>query len=57
MTARLIDPRRKDGTFPFVYVPAAATDVRKTFERVRAEQQVRAPLEVRPLPRRIRIAP
>lgn len=27
----LMDPR-------FVYVPAAATDIRKTFERIRAEQ-------------------
>jgi hypothetical protein len=27
----LMDPR-------FVYVPAAATDIRKTFDRIRAEQ-------------------
>jgi hypothetical protein len=24
----------------FVYVPAAATDIRKTFDRIRAEQQL-----------------
>lgn len=32
----LLDPR-------FVYVPAAATDVRATFARIRAEQQIPQP--------------
>jgi hypothetical protein len=35
---RLFDPRRKDGSFPFEYVPAAATDVKATIARARREQ-------------------
>lgn len=53
--SRLFDPRRKDGKFPFEYVSAAATDVRKTFERVRAEQAKRqAERDARPITRLIK---
>ena len=52
--SRLFDPRRKDGTFPFEWVPAAATDIRKTFERVRAEQSKQPKKDARPVPQLIR---
>ena len=39
MSAWLLDPRRKDGSFPFEYRNSASTDVRETFERIRREQQ------------------
>lgn len=35
---RLLAPQKKDGTFDFTYTPSHSTDVRKTFERIRAEQ-------------------
>lgn len=36
--ARLFDPMKKNGKFPFKWVPPAQTDVAATFRRVRAEQ-------------------
>lgn len=53
---RLFDPRRKDGTFPFEYIPAAATDVKATIERVRREQAEKEKQQptVRRLPERRR---
>ena len=36
--ARLLDPK-KNGAFPFEYRSSAATDVRKTFERIREQQR------------------
>ena len=38
MSARLLD-KKINGRFPFEYRNAAATDVRKTFERVREEMK------------------
>lgn len=35
---RLMTPQRKDGSFDFAYTPSHSTNVRKTFERIRAEQ-------------------
>ena len=35
--ARLMDPRDKNGLFPFQYVPAVESDVRKTWERARQQ--------------------
>lgn len=40
---RLMDKRRKDGTYPFEYTPSHSTDVRKTFERVKSEGQQEPP--------------
>ena len=37
--SRLLDPKGKDGQFPFEYRDSATTDVRKTWERARLEQQ------------------
>lgn len=53
MSGRLFDPRRKDGTYPFVYVCAAATDVRKTIERARIEQAAQKEKDERAVPRLI----
>lgn len=39
--AKLLDPK-KNGRYPFQYRKAAETDVRKTFERARREQQKKA---------------
>ena len=33
-----MDPRRKDGTFPFEYTNSASTDIRKTFAKHAAAQ-------------------
>lgn len=52
MSARLFDPRKKDGTFPFEYIDSANTDVRETIRRARerlereraAEQQTVRPI-------------
>lgn len=49
----LLDPRCKDGTFPFAW--RAGADVAETFERVRREQAEaaqRAPQKVERLPQR-----
>lgn len=37
-SGRLFTPMRKDGTFEFTYKPSFSTDIRKTFEKARAEQ-------------------
>lgn len=52
--SRLFDPRRKDGTFPFEWTRPEATDIRKTFERVRAQQQPQPKRDTRPVPRLIK---
>ncbi|HXM80623.1 MAG TPA: hypothetical protein VN929_01730 [Burkholderiales bacterium] len=33
-----MEPRRKDGTFPFKYRDSVSTDLRETFRRVREQQ-------------------
>lgn len=33
MSARLFDPRRADGSFPFEFTRKEATDVRETWDR------------------------
>lgn len=38
MSGRLMDKRRKDGSFPFKWVPAIETNVAETIRRAREEQ-------------------
>lgn len=40
-----MDPRRKDGTFPFKYTSSVKTDVRETMERERQRLQAPKPAE------------
>ena len=44
--ARLMDPRKPDGSFPFDYKPAAQTDVRQTIEREKRRLQEQQPAQV-----------
>ena len=49
MSALLVDPRRKDGTFPFEYRNSASTDIRETFKRIREQQAAQQQPNVRTL--------
>ena len=39
--SRLLDKPLPDGSYPFKYKSAAATDLRETFERIRKQQEQR----------------
>lgn len=45
--SRLLDPKDKDGKFPFEYRDSTNTDVRKTWDLARRKQQADA-AKVRP---------
>ena len=52
--ARLLDPK-KNGRWPFEYVPSAETDLRSKFRRIQREQKANATeraAKVAPLKRR-----
>lgn len=52
-SGRLATPARKGQAFEFKYTPSHSTDIRKTFERARAEQdQAQAIDNVKKLERR-----
>ena len=44
---RMKQPKYTDLRYPNGYTPAAATDLEKTFRRIRAEQKAAAELEAR----------
>lgn len=55
--SRLLDPKGKDGKYPFDYKSSAATDVRETFERIKREQARDKAVRTFPVLSKLRSAP